>query len=243
MRSSPRRSSGTTRARSLIIDKTQEVNRLPFGETDLSAVIATLPQERQDHFYAIIRDLIEEAELHREFYELVRFANDFDQGHATLRVDEFFREGELVSLRLEHYNFFGTAYPNYGVTSLNFAGAEIGKLELTELIDTSTATLEFVKDLCSLAIATEVEADRATIADIIDLYVESDYWQVFSQFTFDKEGLVFNLSPYQSFPHVFASHEVRIPWPQLAGKLSPQFCRTKAAKRLGLSNHARPLPS
>jgi hypothetical protein len=51
--------------RGRIIDKTQQVNRLPFGETDLSVLIATLPQERQDHFYAIIRDLIEEAELLR----------------------------------------------------------------------------------------------------------------------------------------------------------------------------------
>lgn len=51
--------------RGRIIDKTQQINRLPFGESDLSAVIATLPQERQDHFYGIIRDLIEEAELLR----------------------------------------------------------------------------------------------------------------------------------------------------------------------------------
>ena len=42
--------------RGRIIDKTQQVNRLPFGETDLSTVIATLPQERQDYFYAIITD-------------------------------------------------------------------------------------------------------------------------------------------------------------------------------------------
>lgn len=51
--------------RGRIIDKTQEVNRLPFGETDLSSVIATLPQERQDYFYGVIAKLIEEAELSR----------------------------------------------------------------------------------------------------------------------------------------------------------------------------------
>ena len=51
--------------RGRIIDKTQDVNRLPFGDNDLSAVIATLPQERQDFFYGIIRDLIDEAELSR----------------------------------------------------------------------------------------------------------------------------------------------------------------------------------
>jgi hypothetical protein len=51
--------------RGRIIDKTQQVNRLPFGESDLSEVIATLPQERQDYFYGIIRNLIEEAELSR----------------------------------------------------------------------------------------------------------------------------------------------------------------------------------
>jgi hypothetical protein len=51
--------------RGRIIDKTQQVSRLPFGETDLSAVIAALPQERQDYFYEIIKGLIEEAELLR----------------------------------------------------------------------------------------------------------------------------------------------------------------------------------
>ena len=51
--------------RGRIIDKTQLVNRMPFGETDLSEVIAALPQERQDYFYGIIRTLIEEAELLR----------------------------------------------------------------------------------------------------------------------------------------------------------------------------------
>jgi hypothetical protein len=51
--------------RGRIIDKTQNLTRLPFGESDLSVVIATLPQERQDYFYGIIRDLIEEAELRR----------------------------------------------------------------------------------------------------------------------------------------------------------------------------------
>jgi hypothetical protein len=51
--------------RGRIIDKTQQINRLPFGDNDLSAVIATLPQERQDYFYGIIRDLIDEAELSR----------------------------------------------------------------------------------------------------------------------------------------------------------------------------------
>jgi hypothetical protein len=51
--------------RGRIIDRTQQVNRLPFGETDLSLVLATLPQERQDYFYGIIRDIIEEAELLR----------------------------------------------------------------------------------------------------------------------------------------------------------------------------------
>ena len=51
--------------RGRIVDKTQQINRLPFGETDLSTVIATLPQERQDHFYAVITELIAEAELQR----------------------------------------------------------------------------------------------------------------------------------------------------------------------------------
>jgi hypothetical protein len=51
--------------RGRIIDKTQQINRLPFGENDLSTVIATLPQERQDYFYGIITSLIAEAELLR----------------------------------------------------------------------------------------------------------------------------------------------------------------------------------
>jgi hypothetical protein len=51
--------------RGRIIDKTQNVDRLPFGETDLSAVIAALPQERQDYYYGVIRELVAEAELSR----------------------------------------------------------------------------------------------------------------------------------------------------------------------------------
>jgi hypothetical protein len=49
-----------------IVDITKDIStRLPFGETDLSTVIATLPQERQDYFYGVITSLIEEAELQR----------------------------------------------------------------------------------------------------------------------------------------------------------------------------------
>jgi hypothetical protein len=44
-----------------IIDKTQDVSRLPYGQSDLGAVIATLPQERQDYFYGVIKQLIDEA--------------------------------------------------------------------------------------------------------------------------------------------------------------------------------------
>ena len=51
--------------RGRIIDKTQQVNGLPFAETDLSEVIAALPHERQDDLYGIIHQLIEEAELQR----------------------------------------------------------------------------------------------------------------------------------------------------------------------------------
>lgn len=51
--------------RGRIIDRTQQINRLPFGETDLSTVIATLAQERQDYFYGVITELIREAELLR----------------------------------------------------------------------------------------------------------------------------------------------------------------------------------
>lgn len=46
-----------------IVDKTQAVGGLAFGEADLAAVIATLPEERQDYFYGVIKELIEEAEL------------------------------------------------------------------------------------------------------------------------------------------------------------------------------------
>jgi len=44
-----------------IIDKTQDVSRLPFGQSDLGSVIATLPPERQDYFYGVIKQLIDEA--------------------------------------------------------------------------------------------------------------------------------------------------------------------------------------
>ncbi len=51
--------------RGRIIDKTQNLSRLPFGEEDIGVLIATLPQERQDYFYGIIKQLIDEAELQR----------------------------------------------------------------------------------------------------------------------------------------------------------------------------------
>jgi hypothetical protein len=53
------------KVRGRIIDKSQEVGPLPFGESDLAALIATLPQERQDYYYGVITALTEEAELRR----------------------------------------------------------------------------------------------------------------------------------------------------------------------------------
>lgn len=45
-----------------IIDKTQMVGGLAFGEVDLAEVISVLPQGEQDQFYEVLKKLIERAE-------------------------------------------------------------------------------------------------------------------------------------------------------------------------------------
>jgi hypothetical protein len=143
----------------------------------------------------------------------------------------------LVSLRFSHYVDFGGAHPNYGITGMNFGGEEIGKIRITDLMDTSEGNLQFIRRYCERDLSKESPDEEAVLFELAQ-HVEPYNWDFFGDFNIDKLGLTIHLTSRQGLPHVIGAHMVRIEWETLRGRLNEEFCGTKLARRLGLSAHA-----
>jgi hypothetical protein len=176
------------------------------------------------------------AETHRGFYSSLSYSRTAERTEWSIRVEEFFRDRDLISLLVSHYVDYGGAHPNYGVTTLNFGGEEMGKLETSEILATDEATIQFIKRYCERDLQKELDETPAEGFDL-STFDQPDYWHLFKDINIDKLGIVINLSANQGLPHVMGMHTVRMPWETLRGKLQEEFCKTRIAKRLGLSAH------
>ncbi len=178
------------------------------------------------------------VETHRAFYECLYSIGDSSRIDWHIRIEEFFREGDLISLMISSYIDFGGAHGTYGVSTMNFGGDRIGKLRITDLLDTAEDNFAFIKRYSTLELRKQFEGQEDAAADLID-YAGNYNWGFFGDFNLDKLGLVLNFSSRQGLPHVFGLQTVRIPWDDLRGRLQEKFCKTQAGRRLGLMKHGR----
>jgi hypothetical protein len=143
----------------------------------------------------------------------------------SISAEEFFRSGDMLSLRFYTYiGYAGAAHPNHYITTLNFFGPDAGSLEIERLLGHSAESAQKVIAYCEKVILAEFdgEIDKGSF---FEGYKEDEenLWKLLGQFGFDGKGLTFNFSPYDILPFVLGSHEVLVPWRVLEGLIIDEY--------------------
>jgi hypothetical protein len=138
-----------------------------------------------------------------------------------IKVEEFFRLGELVSLRFWHSWFASGAHGSYGTSTKNFGGTNVGPILIEDLFSHEQSTLDYLVKYAEVDIKRQLTA-REEKGDInLQPYAEEEGWKLLEHFNFDQQGILFNFSPYSVLPYVLGSHEVRLGWDMILEKLNP----------------------
>lgn len=90
------------------------------------------------------------------------------------QVREFFRMEQVLSLQFSHFEYWtGAAHGTTAISTLNFAGENIGKFELSELFSRDLATLKFLIDYVRLCLKQQFQ--------------EPDFWVDFNECATDPD--------------------------------------------------------
>jgi hypothetical protein len=148
----------------------------------------------------------------------------------SLQLEEFFRQGDLISLRFFWFQDAGGAHPSHGIGTINFAGQNHGKLSLDHLFWHNEDVAKYVLDFCQIDIDRQLRAvGRKLELDIRDWDRDTNIWNVIQEFSFNYKGITFNLSPYSVLPYVYGSYEVFMPWDYFKDKVNDHFEKSELA--------------
>ncbi len=153
------------------------------------------------------------------FTETVDFAELKNQW--SIRVEEFFRIGEVISLRFfTSWYGSGAAHPNMGIYTMNFGGSNYGKFDLGQLFDHNSEAIRFLIRYCKLDLQRQLLAYDDSLEFLSYPETDQQAWDVFSQFSFDGTGLSINFSPYDVLAYVYGPQVVQVPWEMIRDKVS-----------------------
>jgi hypothetical protein len=142
----------------------------------------------------------------------------------SLDIEEYYRAGDILSLKCSWFQDAGGAHPSHGIFTLNFGGVNYGKLTLDQIFGNNDEVIKHIKRFCELDVKRQHLAIGEEIDIDFDLYIrEENPWEVFQEINFNESGLTVNLSPYSILPYVYGSHEVFMPWDYFRGKLNETF--------------------
>ncbi len=167
------------------------------------------------------------AEVYRNYYSAradFNYYTSFDPDKAmswSLQLEEVFREGDLISLRFFMFQDSGGAHPSHGIYTLNFAGQNQGKIEIGHLVSYNEDVAKYIIDFIQIDIERQFRAIGESMdINIVEWTGDKDRWKVLEQFNFNRNGITFNLSPYDVLPYAYGSHEVFMPWHYFRDKLN-----------------------
>ena len=141
-----------------------------------------------------------------------------------VKVEEFFRSDELISLRffVDWYGS-GAAHPNHGIYTINLAGPRFGKFKLKDLLDQNDKYIRIIQRYCKLDLQRQ-HSNLDSEEDFLSFpKTDEESWDQFSEFNFDSEGITINFSPYAVLAYAYGPQTVHIPWKFLADGISPRF--------------------
>jgi hypothetical protein len=191
-------------------------------------------------YWSYVNAEIISAVMARRFRARSRFTSlGQTKNEYSIRVEEFFRADEFISLRLfEYWYHSDAAHPNWRTYTLNFGGDTIASFDLRDLlsffdlrdlVDRSSDGIRFLMQYCERDLRQQMTVKGYEEVTFL-FYPESEAegWNLFSQFNFDAHGITINFSPYDVFPYAAGGQEVRVPWGLLREHIAPLF-----AKELG----------
>ena len=137
-----------------------------------------------------------------------------------IKMSEFHRKGELVSLTVGSFNYFaGAAHPSHGVATINMLGPQAGIMSAYDLFDGDAEALAFLTDYVNLDLRRQSAGTDEKFN--ISKYVESYGWDLYEHYGFNESGMQINLSSMSGLPHVLGYFDTYLPWQSVERFLAP----------------------
>lgn len=132
----------------------------------------------------------------------------------SITIEEFFRSGDLLSIRFYSYvGIASAAHPNHYIRTINFFGRDAGSMRIEELLGQSREQAMKIINYCEGVVAATLRDEVGEVSFFDECKTnEEDTWRALQHYGFDKKGLTFNFSPYAVLPYALGSHEVLVPW-------------------------------
>ncbi|MBY5554130.1 TIR domain-containing protein [Rhizobium leguminosarum] len=136
---------------------------------------------------------------------------------------EFFRSGELVSILVYTYSYWGgAAHPNHSVQTMNFAGSDKGRVRIQDLLQNDDDKARKLLAHCLKVIEVQL-GDEPIGYWLVDQSDSGSVWEALTNFSFDKRGITVHFSPYVVLPYAAGIQEVQIPWSVMSGYLGEKY--------------------
>ena len=154
-----------------------------------------------------------------ELSDVIKFKNQW-----SVRVEEFFRVDEIISLRFFIYWYgSGAAHPNTSIYTMNFGGSTLGKFDIRKLFNGNSEAIRFLMRYCKLDLQRQLVVYDDEVEFLSYPETEEAAWDAFSQFSFDAVGLTINFSPYDVLAYAYGAQVVQVPWDMIQDKVAPKF--------------------
>jgi hypothetical protein len=174
---------------------------------------------------------------HRDVYDYDLYVNGASKSWWSMRVEEFYRVDELVSLRFFEENYgHGAAHPNRGTLTMNFSGPPFAIFSFRDLLREDPESLNYVRQYCEVDLRRQMLPSEPWPLPT----QEEELWRVFSEFNFDAQGLILNFAPYAVAAYAFGKQEVQIPWYAVSDFLAPRFKTGPLGKIVSAQTRPRP---
>jgi hypothetical protein len=194
------------------------------GDIEFSGAYFTY-HERSAYWRYINAEIV--SAIYRSYYsargDFLYYGSDRPMAW-NLNIEEYYRHGDLLSIKCFWFQDAGGAHPSHGVFTLNFGGTNHGKITLAYIFAHNDGVIQHIKKFCEL----DIRRQQLSIGEELDISFDDymsdeDPWQVFQEFSFNEKGLTINLSPYSVLPYAYGSHEVFMPWDYFRDKLNESF--------------------
>lgn len=202
---------------------------------------------RNSKYWKYINSTIKASALHDYFSQLrgfrtahtignEKYASDQPQGEYRADISEFFRDGEIVSLRSWYTGCSGATHGWCGVDCMNFGGSDCGSFTLEGLfaLDGSQA-LKIIKRCDEILKrdgfgfgATEYKTQVSLLDEIDDTFLTAT--EMLEHFNFNDHGIVLDFGSAVASQAAMGEFNVTIPWVEWEFEIDQSYNQTQIAK-------------